>query len=137
MLFSYMLTILLTLLTLMNLNFILQSPDSRQSNMLILQESCTDHTASYVIYAPLDIVSVNTVLSGSDPDYIALLPSGCAILPEPETGGSMLTVAFQFLVDSVPTARLSQGSMAPAKILIVGTVEQMKDQLFLLPQQFP
>lgn len=131
MLFSYMLTILLTLLTLMNLNFILQSADSSQSNMLIRQESCTDHTASYVIYAPLDIVSVNAVLSGSDPDYVALLPSGCAILPEPETGGSMLTVAFQFLVDSIPTARLSQGSMAPAKILIVGTVEQMKASLSL------
>ncbi|XP_011086174.2 LOW QUALITY PROTEIN: homeobox-leucine zipper protein MERISTEM L1 [Sesamum indicum] len=86
------------------------SANSSQSNMLILQESCTDSTGSYVIYAPVDIVAMNVVLSGGDPDYVALLPSGFAILPDgpnnqsggiPEvgSGGSLLTVAFQILVD--------------------------------------
>ncbi|CAI9783899.1 unnamed protein product [Fraxinus pennsylvanica] len=58
------------------------SANSSQSNMLILQESCTDATGSYVIYAPVDIVAMNVVLSGGDPDYVALLPSGFAILPD-------------------------------------------------------
>ncbi|XP_022876975.1 homeobox-leucine zipper protein PROTODERMAL FACTOR 2-like [Olea europaea var. sylvestris] len=117
------------------------SANSSQSNMLILQESCTDSTGSYVIYAPVDIIAMNVVLSGGDPDYVALLPSGFAILPDgpinpagginPEvgSGGSLLTVAFQILVDSVPTAKLSLGSVATVNSLIKCTVERIKGAL--------
>lgn len=110
--------------------------------MLILQESCTDPTASFVIYAPVDIVAMNLVLNGGDPDYVALLPSGFAILPdgtnthgggggigEAGSGGSLLTVAFQILVDSVPTAKLSLGSVATVNNLIACTVERIKASL--------
>ncbi|KAJ0974728.1 hypothetical protein J5N97_016710 [Dioscorea zingiberensis] len=114
------------------------STNSNQSNMLILQESCTDSTGSYVIYAPVDVVAMNVVLNGGDPDYVALLPSGFAILPdgpqgvqaggigEVGSGGSLLTVAFQILVDSVPTAKLSLGSVATVNSLIACTVERIK-----------
>lgn len=118
------------------------SANSSQSNMLILQESSTDSTGSYVIYAPVDIVAMNVVLSGGDPDYVALLPSGFAILPdgpmnqgggagisEVGSGGSLLTVAFQILVDSVPTAKLSLGSVATVNSLIKCTVERIKAAL--------
>ncbi|CAI9087801.1 OLC1v1021974C1 [Oldenlandia corymbosa var. corymbosa] len=117
------------------------SANSSQSNMLILQESSTDSTGSYVIYAPVDIVAMNVVLSGGDPDYVALLPSGFAILPDgPDNlgsgapdqignGGSLLTVAFQILVDSVPTAKLSLGSVATVNSLIKCTVERIKAAL--------
>lgn len=125
----------------------MQSQNSSQSNMLILQESCTDITGSYVVYAPVDIVAMNVVLGGGDPDYVALLPSGFAILPdgsgsgsgsgsvpnnnnniigEVGCGGSLLTVAFQILVDSVPTAKLSLGSVATVNSLIKCTVERIK-----------
>ena len=91
-----------------------------------------------MIYAPVDIVAMNVVLSGGDPDYVALLPSGFAILPDgPATlngggimdvgsGGSLLTVAFQILVDSVPTAKLSLGSVATVNNLIKCTVERIR-----------
>ncbi|RZC31642.1 homeobox-leucine zipper protein MERISTEM L1-like isoform X2 [Glycine soja] len=114
------------------------SANSSQSNMLILQESCTDSTGSYVVYAPVDIVAMNVVLSGGDPDYVALLPSGFAILPDGPpalnggpihdvgSGGSLLTVAFQILVDSAPTAKLSLGSVATVNSLIKCTVERIK-----------
>ncbi|KAH0905653.1 hypothetical protein HID58_037480 [Brassica napus] len=107
------------------------SANSSQSNMLILQESCTDPTASFVIYAPVDIVAMNIVLNGGDPDYVALLPSGFAILPDGNAtgggeGGSLLTVSFQILVDSVPTAKLSLGSVATVNNLIACTVERIK-----------
>ncbi|CDO99721.1 unnamed protein product [Coffea canephora] len=117
------------------------SANSSQSNMLILQESSTDSTGSYVIYAPVDIVAMNVVLSGGDPDYVALLPSGFAILPdgpmnqggagisEVGSGGTLLTVAFQILVDSVPTAKLSLGSVATVNSLIKCTVERIKAAL--------
>ncbi|PQQ10948.1 putative homeobox protein [Prunus yedoensis var. nudiflora] len=103
--------------------------------MLILQESCTDQTASFVIYAPVDIVSMNVVLNGSDPDYVALLPLGFAILPngggmeDSGSGGSLLTVAFQILVDSAPTAKLSLGLVATVNNLIACTVERIKATL--------
>ncbi|TKY71206.1 Homeobox-leucine zipper protein MERISTEM L1 [Spatholobus suberectus] len=113
------------------------SANSSQSNMLILQESCIDSTGSYVVYAPVDIVAMNVVLSGGDPDYVALLPSGFAILPDGPglnggpildvgSGGSLLTVAFQILVDSAPTAKLSLGSVATVNSLIKCTVERIK-----------
>lgn len=113
------------------------STNSSQSNMLILQESCTDSTGSYVIYAPVDIVAMDVVLSGGDPDYVALLPSGFAILPDgpnnstketSEVGSnrSLLTVAFQILVDYVPMAKLSLGSVATVNNLIKCTVERIK-----------
>lgn len=125
-----------------------QSTNSNQSNMLILQESCTDATGSYVIYAPVDVIAMNVVLNGGDPDYVALLPSGFAILPDgpsggggggaeataraeeagsaSASGGSLLTVAFQILVDSVPTAKLSLGSVATVNSLIACTVDRIK-----------
>lgn len=119
------------------------SSNSNQSNMLILQESLTDSTGSYVIYAPVDVVAMNVVINGGDPDYVALLPSGFAILPdgpaaalegsggvgEVGTGGSLLTVAFQILVDSIPTAKLSLGSVATVNSLIACTVERIKAAL--------
>ncbi|GMH30276.1 hypothetical protein Nepgr_032119 [Nepenthes gracilis] len=115
------------------------SANSSQSNMLILQESCTDLTGSYVVYAPVDVGSMDVVLNGGDPDYVALLPSGFAILPDGPvadhggralqaggSGGCLLTVAFQILVDSVPTAKLSLGSVATVSSLIKCTVERIK-----------
>ncbi|CAK9327339.1 unnamed protein product [Citrullus colocynthis] len=120
------------------------SANSSQSNMLILQESCNDDiSGSYIIYAPVDTVAMNMVLSGGDPDYVALLPSGFAILPDGPpigadgpsgilefgSGGSLLTVAFQILVDSAPTAKLSLGSVATVNSLIKCTVERIRAAL--------
>ncbi|GAA0167508.1 homeodomain transcription factor [Lithospermum erythrorhizon] len=112
--------------------------------MLILQESCTDSTGSYVIYAPVDVGAMNMVLDGGDPEYVTLLPSGFAILADGPnshgegslipwmigtSGGSLLTVAFQILVDSVPTAKLSPGSIATVNRLIKCSVERIKNAL--------
>ncbi|URE42446.1 cotyledon development, partial [Musa troglodytarum] len=107
------------------------SVKSSQSNMLILQESCTDPVVSYVIYAPVDVVAMNVVLNGGDPDYVALLPSGFAILPDGAAAaqGSLVTVAFEILVDSVPTAKISLGSVATVNSLIACTVERIKAAL--------
>ncbi len=131
--------------------------NSNQSNMLILQESCTDAFGSLVIYAPVDIPAMNLVMRGGDPAYVALLPSGFAILPDgpdnrrtitaashgsggasaqltdsPRTmsgGGSLLTVAFQILVSTIPSARLSLESVATVNNLISRTVQRIKAAL--------
>ncbi|KAI3823887.1 hypothetical protein L1987_05332 [Smallanthus sonchifolius] len=118
----------------------INSANSSEDNMLMLQECSSDSTGSYVIYAPVDISSMNVVLSGGDPDYVALLPSGFAILPdgpghyeggvfEVGTGGSLITVAFQILVHSVPTAKISLGSVAKVNTLIMNTAERIKSSV--------
>ncbi|KAJ7981305.1 Homeobox leucine zipper protein [Quillaja saponaria] len=53
---------------------ILKGAISSQSNMLILQKSCTYSMGNFVIYASVD-VAMNVVLNGEDPVYVALLPS--------------------------------------------------------------
>ncbi|KAH7445299.1 hypothetical protein KP509_01G001800 [Ceratopteris richardii] len=124
--------------------------NSNQSNMLILQECCTDESCSLVVYAPVDIAAMSAVLNGGDPDTVMLLPSGFAILPDgPQDcnstltnpiltkgsapsavspqGSSLLTVAFQILLDHVP--RLSLGSVATVNKLISNTVIRIKSAL--------
>ncbi|CAL5406333.1 unnamed protein product [Camellia sinensis] len=106
-----------------------------QNNMLILQESSIDPTGSFIIYAPVDGTAMNTVLHGGNPDNVALLPSGFAVLPdgpsrhgsgigEANPGGSLVTVSFQILVDSTPTVTI--GSVATVNNLITCTVERIK-----------
>ncbi|TYJ12936.1 hypothetical protein E1A91_A10G015700v1 [Gossypium mustelinum] len=112
--------------------------NASQSNMLILQESSNDATGSYVIYAPVDFAAMNIVLNGGDPNYVALLPSGFAILPDREgpnrgigiteigSGGSLVTLAFQILVDSAPNSKISVGSVATVNSLIKCTLERIR-----------
>lgn len=116
--------------------------------MLILQESCTDASGSLVVYAPIDIPAINIVMSGEDPSNIALLPSGFTILPDGRAGGvrgastsssahqtgfnssgSLLTVAFQILVSSLPSSKLNVESVATVNNLISTTVQQIKAAL--------
>uniref|UniRef100_A0A0D9VJF6 Homeobox domain-containing protein n=1 Tax=Leersia perrieri TaxID=77586 RepID=A0A0D9VJF6_9ORYZ len=110
---------------------------ANQSSMLILQETCTDASGSIVVYAPVDIPAMQLVMNGGDSTYVALLPSGFAILPNGprigtsgyETGGSLLTVAFQILVNNQPTAKLTVESVETVNNLISCTIKKIKTAL--------
>ncbi|KAJ6806597.1 homeobox-leucine zipper protein ROC8-like isoform X1 [Iris pallida] len=115
------------------------------NSMLILQESCTDESGSIVVYAPVDLPAINVVMSGEDTSYIPLLPSGFTILPDGRPGGgsaassssnpmggssgSLLTVTFQILVSSLPTAKLNSESINTVNGLISSTVQHIKAAL--------
>ncbi|CAL5192598.1 unnamed protein product [Lathyrus oleraceus] len=117
--------------------------NSSQSSMLILQETCTDASGSLVVYAPVDIPAMHLVMNGGDSAYVALLPSGFAVLPDGRIGGgdnhggasqqretgSLLTVAFQILVNSLPTAKLTVESVETVNNLISCTVQKIKAAL--------
>ncbi|RWW06377.1 hypothetical protein GW17_00030301 [Ensete ventricosum] len=106
--------------------------DATQSSMLILQETCTDASGSLVVYAPVDIPAMHLVMSGGDSAYVSLLPSGFAILPDGGTHrslGSLLTVAFQILVNSQPTAKLTVESVETVNNLISCTLQKIKAAL--------
>lgn len=121
--------------------------NANQSSMLILQETCIDAAGSLVVYAPVDIPAMHVVMNGGDSAYVALLPSGFAIVPDGPgnrggsetdnggggngsgTGGSLLTVAFQILVNSLPTAKLTVESVETVNNLISCTVQKIKAAL--------
>ncbi|XP_022757220.1 homeobox-leucine zipper protein ANTHOCYANINLESS 2-like isoform X2 [Durio zibethinus] len=124
--------------------------NSNQSSMLILQETCIDAAGSLVVYAPVDIPAMHVVMNGGDSAYVALLPSGFAIVPDgpgsrgpasnehingnagggsQRVGGSLLTVAFQILVNSLPTAKLTVESVETVNNLISCTVQKIKAAL--------
>lgn len=132
----------------------LQAMNTNQSSMLILQETCIDAAGSLVVYAPVDIPAMHVVMNGGDSAYVALLPSGFAIVPDgpgsrgpmsatsnggdngsnggggpQRVGGSLLTVAFQILVNSLPTAKLTVESVETVNNLISCTVQKIKAAL--------
>lgn len=121
--------------------------------MLILQESCIDSSGSLVIYCPVDLPAINLAMSGEDPSCIPLLPSGFTISPDGGGveqgdgassssssrngtagrsgggGGSLVTVVFQILVSSLPSAKLNLESVTTVNNLIGNTVQQIKAAL--------
>lgn len=130
----------------------LQAINANENNMLILQETWSDASGALVVYAPVDISSMSVVMNGGDSAYVALLPSGFAILPgispsyhggrsesngalvKPEIDGSivsgcLLTVGFQILVNNVPTAKLTLESVETVNNLISCTIQKIKAAL--------
>ncbi|OEL28213.1 Homeobox-leucine zipper protein ROC5 [Dichanthelium oligosanthes] len=112
-----------------------QMPTNTHLNsILILQETCTDKSGAMVVYAPVDFPAMQLVMGGGDSTYVALLPSGFAILPcgpstcgvGHKTSGSLLTVAFQILVNTQPTAKLTTESVDTVYNLISCTIEKIK-----------
>ncbi|XP_043691343.1 homeobox-leucine zipper protein ANTHOCYANINLESS 2-like isoform X2 [Telopea speciosissima] len=128
--------------------------NANQTSMLILlQETCIDASGSLIVYAPVDIPAMHLVMNGGDSAYVALLPSGFAIVPDgpgtrgpttPHGGsggdgnssnfgkiasGSLLTVAFQILVNNLPTAKLTVESVETVNNLISCTVQKIKAAL--------
>ncbi|KAM0921449.1 hypothetical protein ACQ4PT_006836 [Festuca glaucescens] len=125
-----------------------------QNNMLILQETCTDPSGSLVVYAPVDVQSMHVVMGGGDSAYVSLLPSGFAILPDGHNNavtpdpasqlgsspdaqaggnnnntGSLVTVAFQILVNNLPTAKLTVESVDTVSNLLSCTIQKIMSAL--------
>ncbi|KAE8663269.1 Homeobox-leucine zipper protein HDG1 [Hibiscus syriacus] len=126
--------------------------NANKNSMLILQETWSDACGAFVVYAPVDISSMSAAMNGGDSAYVALLPSGFAILPsmspsyhggqsdsngpsvKPEidgstSGGCLLTVGFQILVNNVPTAKLTMESVETVNNLIACTIQKIKASL--------
>ncbi|KAM7266201.1 hypothetical protein ACFE04_004098 [Oxalis oulophora] len=114
--------------------------------MLVLQESWHDASGSLVVYAPVDLPSISQVMNGGDSSYVALLPSGFSILPagrsipggssnsngtllkqeNNESDGCLLTIGFQILVNSLPTAKITQESVDTVNTLMSCTKQKIK-----------
>ncbi|KAL3509758.1 hypothetical protein ACH5RR_029159 [Cinchona calisaya] len=110
-----------------------------QGDLLILQECSSDPTGSSVIYAPVDNINMKQLLDGGNPEHIAVLPSGFTIFPSGAptliqgrtmwgagTVGSLVTISFQILADSVFTTRLPFTSLSVINGLLEATTDKIK-----------
>ncbi|XP_021892210.1 homeobox-leucine zipper protein ANTHOCYANINLESS 2 isoform X1 [Carica papaya] len=110
--------------------------DGNENSMLILQETWSDASGAVVVYAPVDISCISVVMGGGDSTYVALLPSGFGIVPLPPNKckgaeGCILTVGFQILVNSLPTAKLTVESVETVNNLISCTIQKIKASVSL------
>ena len=108
---------------------------SDKISVLYLQESCTDSIGSYVVFAPIDILDVSKLLSGGNPDYVAILPSGFVIFPDLSTmtggttNGSLLTIAFHIIDTATTQEYMPSKSMDTMMSIITNTVNSIKEAL--------
>ncbi|KAH7850012.1 hypothetical protein Vadar_026533 [Vaccinium darrowii] len=125
---------------------IIQSFAPKDSNMLVLQESCIDPLGSLIVYAPIDFSSIKSAISGEDSTNIPILPSGFIIsgdgrCPDKGTGGaststgrktryggSLLTVAFQIL-ECTHSKQMNMDSVTTVNTLVSSSIQKIKAAL--------
>ena len=76
---------------------------SSHNDFLLLQECSTDETGSFVIFAPIETSTFQSLISGVDQE-IQLMSFGFCILPNVSRSildGTLLTMVFQIMVKSV------------------------------------
>ena len=105
------------------------------NNTYVLQECCTDSIGSYIVYAPIDIVALQTLLGGFDLDPFILLVSGFTIQPDmvgysrtdahPDNPllGSLVTIGTQIALESLESKK---GLVTLICQLLQDTVEQIQ-----------
>ncbi|KAI5660662.1 hypothetical protein M9H77_19985 [Catharanthus roseus] len=118
---------------------LLNSQNANQgNNILILQETSTTPTSAHIVYTPIDVASIKMIFEGVDHEEVKLLPSGFTILPSDAlyndniVNGTLLTIAFQTLVDSSPSANLSVASLASVDYLVRSIANKIKTALSVL-----
>ncbi|KAL4272086.1 hypothetical protein GQ457_13G002460 [Hibiscus cannabinus] len=95
-------------------------------DILYLQENYTDETGSYIVYGPVEALSMSMVINGGNPNTVAILSSGFAILPDKPPGqgnepvGSILTLSFH-CGDSSTTNEFIPASTLKTIDAILGT----------------
>ncbi|KAM6546173.1 hypothetical protein CsatB_026909 [Cannabis sativa] len=124
------------------------------NNILMVQESYVDALGSFVIYAPIDVPTLNLAISGENISNVPILPSGIIICGDgrthgidpnvelasnspnttnasPSVVGSLLTVAFQILVSNPSSSKhhINMDSVATVNTLISSTVQKIKSAL--------
>ncbi|XP_057950839.1 homeobox-leucine zipper protein MERISTEM L1-like [Malania oleifera] len=109
--------------------------------MLYLQEAFIDMTGSYIVYAPVEMFSMATILNGGSSDSMPILPSGFAVLPDrpnlngENSQGSILTVAFDVLDEASTEDHIPSRSVEIIYNLIFKTVHLIKSTLVSEDQQ--
>lgn len=99
----------------------------QENGALVLQEIWNDASGAGLVYAPLETNSIEEAMRGENADNVQLLPCGFSIFPDKETGaGCLLTLGLQFLVNSNPTAQLTQHYVEAVEQIMATTIGKVK-----------
>ncbi|KAK4351286.1 hypothetical protein RND71_030599 [Anisodus tanguticus] len=112
----------------------------KEKNMLVLQETNIDSMGAFIIYAPIDLPTVTSIINGEDTTKIPILPSGFIISPDgrlavdrDSTGntpnGSILTVAFQILICANNSVSQLQQMEAVANVNVLLSSTVLKTEI--------
>ncbi|KAK7277265.1 hypothetical protein RIF29_18416 [Crotalaria pallida] len=119
-------------------------------NLMILQESCVDSLGALLVFAPLDMESINFAIRGEDPTVLPILPSGFTISRDGRSEhfgaagqssnsfghvgnqmeGSLLTLAIQVLISPASTTgHFNLATVVKVNDLITSVVEKIRAAL--------
>ncbi|KAK7380267.1 hypothetical protein VNO78_32775 [Psophocarpus tetragonolobus] len=119
-------------------NYVSILHSASNSDALFLQESWTDASGSMVVYSPINMQTLNIVMNCGDLSYVALRPSGFAILPDGASnngdgsegsGSCLLTVGLQMLQNGNQTTKFTMESVETVNTLLSLTIQKVKDAL--------
>ncbi|KAK6780610.1 hypothetical protein RDI58_022794 [Solanum bulbocastanum] len=96
-------------------------PYNMHKEMLVLEETSIDEMGAFLVYAPIELRAITSIVNGGDATKVPILPSGIIISPDGRLSsnrdnaanaqnGSILTVAFQILIrgNNNPTSKQQQ-----------------------------
>ncbi|XP_027775442.1 homeobox-leucine zipper protein HDG8-like [Solanum pennellii] len=109
-------------------NITIIQPYSMHKEMLVLEETSIDEMGAFLVYAPIDLRAITSIVNGGDATKVPILPSGIIISPDGRLSlnrdntanaqnGSILTMTFQIMIcgNNNPTSRQQ-------KMEVVGSV---------------
>ncbi|KAL3328319.1 hypothetical protein AABB24_035781, partial [Solanum stoloniferum] len=90
-------------------NITIIQPYNMHKELLVLEETSIDEMGAFLVYAPIELRAITSIVNGGDATKVPILPSGIIISPDGRLSsnrdntanahnGSILTVAFQILI---------------------------------------
>jgi len=97
--------------------------------VLFLQESWNDASGSMVVFSPINMQSLNMMMSCGDSSFVGLRPSGFVVLPDDnnEGGSCLLTVGLQMLQNDNHSAKFTIESVQTVNSLLSCTIQKVKE----------
>ncbi|XP_015057486.2 homeobox-leucine zipper protein HDG11-like [Solanum pennellii] len=119
-------------------NITIIQPNNMHKEMFVLEETSIDEMGAFLVYAPIDLRAITSIVNGGDATKVPILPSGIIISPDGRLSsnrdntanaqnGSILTVTFQIMIcgDNNPTSRQQKMEISKRRLLMV-----LKDDVF-------
>ncbi|XP_015087432.1 homeobox-leucine zipper protein ROC8-like [Solanum pennellii] len=123
-------------------NITIIQPYNMHKEMLVLEETSIDEMGAFLVYAPIEIRAITSIVNGVDATKVPILPSGIIISPDGRLSsnsdgtanaqnGSILTVAFQILIcGDNPTSKQQQFDVVASVHGVLGaTILKIKEAL--------
>ncbi|TMX05105.1 hypothetical protein EJD97_002311 [Solanum chilense] len=124
-------------------NITIIQPYNMYKEMLVLEEKSINEMGAFLVYAPIELREITSIVNGCDATKVPILPSGIIISPDGRLSsnryntanaqnGSILTVVFQILIcdNNNPTSKQQQmETVASVHGILSATILKIKEAL--------